>query len=644
MMSIRVLLSCLLLATCCHGHEDFHLTILHTHGVTSSFEQFDSSGGECSQEEDQNGECFGGVPRRGTVIDEVRNERDDINVLLLDAGDQFVGRWFDFYLGNATAYFMNLLGYDAMTFGNLEFARGNDILASFLEDINFDAVSANLNISTEEALQGLVNKSIIKTFGNDSVGIIGYGTEVINDIAVLGDAYFEDAIEAIQAEVDVLTSMGVNKIIVLGHSWGDFNENEASKIASSISGVDIMVLGGLNLFQCSCCPPPEEDVPGRFTVDKYPIVVTPDDDPKGKVLVVHGYLNAKLIGRLNVIFNEKGKVNEWYGGPIRLDKDIEQDPELLDEINKYGKPVQEVTNRVVGSADVFLQGSPRGQVVCRQEECTLGNVIADAMYWDYVESLGDEITNTSIIALMNGGGIRASIDEGEILFSEVKDVLPFSNTFDTLELEGRYVREVLEHAASAVEQTSGRFLQVSGMKVTYDLCQEPYNGRVADVMVLNHVDCRCSFYEPLDDDRVYTVIVASFIGAGGDGYSVIKSQGQNYEIGDLGENIVAENLERYSPVVRYVEGRINFSPEPCMTTTSAPTTDMAISSTSSTDMPTSPEQASTQSGSTTSSITSTTWSGFTTSAMTSPMQGTPPRTTTRSGGGGGGGDKPRKGQ
>ncbi len=72
------------------------------------------------------------------------------------------------------------------TFGNLEFVRGNKVLASFLEQGDFDAVSANLNISEDADLQGLVKRSVIKTFGEDMVGIIGYGTEIINDIAVLG--------------------------------------------------------------------------------------------------------------------------------------------------------------------------------------------------------------------------------------------------------------------------------------------------------------------------------------------------------------------------------------------------------------------------------------------------------------------------
>ncbi|XP_072041088.1 snake venom 5'-nucleotidase-like [Amphiura filiformis] len=499
-----------------------------------------------------------------------------------------------------------------MTFGNQEFTYGSDVLASLLQDIDFDAVSANLNTTLEPTLQGLINKSIIKQFEGESVGIIGYGTQVINDIAAIGNLYFEDTIEAIQTEVDALAAMGVNKIIVLGHDWGSYELSEAVEIATSISGVDIMVLGGLRLFQCSCCPPPEEDVPASHEVEKYPIVVTPDDKPK--VLLVHGYRMAKSIGRLNVIFNEEGEVREWYGGPIRLDKEVEQDPDLLAEINVWSEPIRAQVaemNRVIGSSDVMLPESPKGLLTCREKECTLGNLIADAMYWKCTESLRADVLNTSIIAVMNGGGIRQSLEEGEIRFSDVKEVLPFSNTFDTVELEGRYVREILEHAASAVDRISGRFLQVSGIRVTYDLCREPYDGRVVDVQVRRHIDYFNSYYEPLDDDKIYKVIVPSFVGSGGDGYYWVPDQGQNYETGDLGENVVAEFIEVFSPVARYVEGRITFNTEPCPTT---PTT---------TDMP----------SSSTTPFLSTMLPEFTTSSITSPSGGE---------GGGGTEDKPRK--
>ncbi len=86
---------------------------------------------------------------------------------------------------------------------------------------------------------------------------------------------------------------------------------------------------------------------------------------------------------------------------------------MLEEIQEYGEAIEEVLNREVGSAETFLQGSSGGQLMCRREECSLGNLIADAMYWACTEELGEDAANTSIIAVMNSGGIRASIEEGD---------------------------------------------------------------------------------------------------------------------------------------------------------------------------------------------------------------------------------------
>ncbi|XP_072042366.1 5'-nucleotidase-like [Amphiura filiformis] len=450
------------LIVACNARQDFNLTILHTFGVISSFEQFDSSGDECSPEENQNGECFGGVARRGTAINGVRNEGDDINVCLLDSGNPFTGglpTWFDHYKGRATSYFMNQLGYDAMTLGNQEFLLGPAFLGIFLDEATFDVLSANFNSTTAPALQRRIGKSAVKMFGDERVGVIGYGSQAFNGMGNIANV-LDDPIEAIQTEVDALTSMGVNKIIVLGQSSGSgVEETEVAEIARTISGVDIIVIGGLDIYQydddCTSCSPPV-DVPENFNLEPYPIVITPNDDPNGKVLIVHGYHTAKYLGRLDVTFDEEGKVEDFNGGPILLDKDVEQDPPLLEEIMEWAEPISNPNDPViVGRADVFLEGggTPRNNPIipCRQQECNLGNLLADAMIWKCLESLTEEeALNASIIAFMNGGGIRDNINEGDIYYeSDIKAVLPFSNTFDSVELEGRYVREMLEQAVSA---------------------------------------------------------------------------------------------------------------------------------------------------------------------------------------------------
>jgi len=89
----------------------YQLTILHTNDVHARFDEFNKFGTDCSPEDSAAGKCFGGVARRHTKVTEIRSTHG--NVLFLDAGDQFMGTlWFYVYRGQATSYFMNLLGYN----------------------------------------------------------------------------------------------------------------------------------------------------------------------------------------------------------------------------------------------------------------------------------------------------------------------------------------------------------------------------------------------------------------------------------------------------------------------------------------------------------------------------------------------------
>ena len=93
--------------------SNIELTLLHTNDVHARIEQTDKYGGECSATKARDGECFGGVARRLTAIEEIRKKHS--NVLLLDAGDQFQGTlWFNVFEGRAARIFMNKLGYNVM--------------------------------------------------------------------------------------------------------------------------------------------------------------------------------------------------------------------------------------------------------------------------------------------------------------------------------------------------------------------------------------------------------------------------------------------------------------------------------------------------------------------------------------------------
>jgi len=87
------------------------------------------------------------------------------------------------------------------------------------------------------------------------------------------------------------------------------------------------------------------------------------------------------------------------------------------------------------------------------------------------------------IAVQNGGGLRAAIDEGPITLGEVLTVLPFQNSLSTFELKGSDIVAALESGVSKVEAVDGRFPQVAGLRYTYTTSVEPNQGRISDVEV-----------------------------------------------------------------------------------------------------------------------------------------------------------------
>ena len=120
------------------------------------------------------------------------------------------------------------------------------------------------------------------------------------------------------------------------------------------------------------------------------------------------------------------------------------------------------------------------------------------------------------MALINGGQIRGSLDAGPVTLGEVLSVLPFDSSLVTLQVTGEVLRQALENSVSQWPDHDGRFLQVSGLRVTFDMTA-PVGFRVKEVLVGDG---------PLDLSRTYTIGTDSFLAEGGDGYSMF-SQGAN---------------------------------------------------------------------------------------------------------------------
>jgi|GEM_PF-777976 len=511
----------------------WRLTVMHTNDTHAHLD--DSKAGAI-------------IARRATAVKQVRAEAP--NNLLLDAGDVFSGTlYFTQYQGQADLEFMNTLGYDAMGLGNHEFDKGPRGLAKFLiggyaegykTPPAFPVVNSNFDFSAEPALSGLaktivgeetagslgeaIYPAVILDVNGEKVGLIGLTTEDTDEISSPGEQIkINDAIASASAAVDMLEGKGIDKIIAISHLGWD----KDLALAQQVEGLDVVVGGHTHTKPA-----------------EYPTVVDARNTP---TLVVQAGEYGNYLGCLDVSF-EDGLAKEWNGHLLDVKAKDEQgnyvyaeDQAVKDRLAVYSAPLEEFKNTVVGSAQVVLDGEKNN---VRTKETNLGNLIADAML-----EKASGLTGANL-AITNSGGIRASIDQGDITLGEILTVMPFGNTLTVLELTGRQVVDALENGVSQVESKAGRFPQVAGLKFTWNPAQ-PANSRVTQVEVKTAND-----YQPIDSDAKYLVATNNYMAGGGDGYVVFKQASRVYDTGIVDYEVFKEYLEKHSPVNPRVEGRI----------------------------------------------------------------------------------------
>lgn len=503
-----------------NAQEDtYRLTILHTNDT------------HAAHEPQSNGN--GGVALQASVTNQILAEGG--NTLLVDAGDRFTGTLYHtVYEGSDQVQIMNALGYQAMTLGNHEFDNGDDKLQAFLNGLNFPVVSANVDLSAVEGYGDLVKPYTIIEVNGQQIGVIGLTTADTvtssspNKAIVFSNDYAGKANEAAQA----LTDAGVNKIILLTH----LGIQEELALLPLLQNIDV-VLGGHSHTLLSNAY--------VGAADRYPVVA---EDATGGI-IYYAQVGEKNIylGRLDVTFDATGVVTVASGDAILLSRYITPDATLVGLIAELSAPVEELKAQPINATtDVLLDGDRR---ICRIEECNLGNLIADAM----------RASTGAQIALMNGGGVRANIEPGDITLGEVLTVQPFGNTLATFEATGATIRAALENSVSRIaindagqierDGGSGRFLQVSGIRFSYDPALEA-GSRVVSVDVLQ----ADGSFAPLDDVATYTVVTNNFVRTGGDGYSMFAEEAINaYDFGDVDYSVTAEYLASISPISAMVD-------------------------------------------------------------------------------------------
>ena len=448
-----------------------------------------------------------GFDKISTIVKELKAKNP--NTLVIDAGDAFHGQTIAHLVkGESVATVMNKIGYDFMAPGNHDFNYGQERLVELNTMTSFPILAANVKKADGT---DFLTPYMIKEVDGVKIGFFGLATPdtvfMTHPKNVVG-LTFEDPIKAASNMVKELEKK-TDVIVAISHlGINDSYTYTSKKVAEQVTGIDIILDGH------------------SHTVLETGMVVN-------NVLIAQAGEFGKNVGIVEfsveggkVIEKKASLINKAASDAIAADKEI---TDLVAEIKAVN---DKMTSVVVGKSAVVLDGE---RVHVRVGETNLGNLITDAM----------RDATKADVAITNGGGIRASINEGEISKGEVITVLPFGNYVVLTELKGSALLEALEHGVDAYQEQAGHFAHVAGVAYKFNP-NKPVGQRVIEAMVGG---------EKLDVNKIYRVATNDFMAAGGDKYDMFKGTPILGQYPALDE-ILIEYIALKGTADAKVEGRI----------------------------------------------------------------------------------------
>lgn len=429
-------------------------------------------------------------------------------VTLVDAGDAIQGEAIGTLSnGSYLVDIMNYIGFDYATFGNHEYDYGMDVARSLPDVSNATYIASNFkDLRTGE----LVAKPYsMEVYGDLTVAYVGIATP--ESLTKSRPIYFQDEngnyiygfceggdgqelYDAVQSAVDAATAEGADIIIALGHLGTDPASApwRSYDVIANTTGLDAFIDGHSH-----------STIPGETVKNK----------DGNDVLLTSTGTKLQNIGKMTI--TPEGKIStELISGYTDID------PETDTYVKNIQANFEDKLNEVVASSDVELviNDPVTGERIIRSRETNLGDLVADA----YRVTLGADI------GMINGGGIRAAIQPGDITYGDLIAVHPYGNMMCVVEATGQEILDTLEVAAQAAPEEFGSFLHVSGLKYTINTAVRSSvvmddkgmlqsigdTRRVSNVQVLQDDGS----YAPIDPDATYTLASHNYmIKQGGSG-------------------------------------------------------------------------------------------------------------------------------
>lgn len=507
--------------------KTYKITILHTNDHHGHF--WRSEYGEY------------GLAAQKTLVDSIRKEvaQEGGSVLLLSGGDINTGVP-ESDLQDAEPDFrgMNLIGYDAMAVGNHEFDNPLTVLRQQEKWAKFPFLSAN--IYQKSTGERLFKPWAIFTRQDIKIAVIGLTTD---DTAKIGNPEYFTDIEfrkpAEEAKV-VIQELNMNEkpdVIIatthMGHyDNGDHGSNAPGDVEMARSlpaGSLAMIVGGHS--QDPVCMASEN----KKQVNYVPGTPCAPDKQNG-IWIVQAHEWGKYVGRADFEFrNGEMKMVNYQLIPVNLKKkvtwdngkservlytpEIAENPQMLSLLTPFqnkGKVQLEVK---IGSVNGLLEGD-RSKV--RFVQTNMGRVI-----------LAAQIARTGAdFGVMSGGGIRDSIEAGNITYKSVLKVQPFGNIVVYADMSGKEVVNYLT-AVAQMKPDSGAYPQFANVSFVAK------EGKLTDLKIKG---------EPVDPAKTYRMATLSFNATGGDGYPRIDNKPGYVNTGFIDAEVLKEFIQQNSPL------------------------------------------------------------------------------------------------
>ena len=444
-------------------------------------------------------------------------------VILLDAGDYSQGSPYVSLSKGATALdMMALVGYDVITLGNHEFDYGFPQLMENLKKHQGDFMVACNNLVDDEGDLVFAPGGTAPIYADDSyetelfrIAIVGIATpesQTKANPALMKGLNFiggKDLYKVTQEDVDMARNEGnANIVIALGHLGVDDSSepNCSYNVMQNVKGIDLFIDGHSHT------------------------VMTASKDNN---MIQSTGTGLAYVGAI-VIDNATKSIES--NGLIDLSAFTKEDAAVKAAADKIISDVNAEYGKVFARTDVELNGAK--EPGNRTQETNLGDLITDSMLWAIRKDAELTVPAENVVAITNGGGIRAAIHKGDISKLDVNTVLPFGNTVAVVYVTGAELLEALEASTFALPKSLGGFPQIAGMNISidatkkYDANADTYPGSTYHGPAsINRVTINSVNGKAFDPNKTYAVVTNNFLAAGGDTYYAFAAASGQFDTG-----------------------------------------------------------------------------------------------------------------